>query len=97
MAGLAFFSLPQGTELIIIAVIGLLLFGRKLPEIGRSLGRGIVEFKKGLKGIEDEVEEVGRDARDPRLEADRTAELEANRQNVLEKSDSAVAERTDRA
>jgi sec-independent protein translocase protein TatA len=48
--------MPGGAEWIIIAAIGLLLFGKRLPEVGRSLGKGIVEFKKGLKGVEDEVE-----------------------------------------
>lgn len=43
-------------ELLIILVIALLLFGRRLPEVGRSLGRGIVEFKKGIKGIEDDID-----------------------------------------
>lgn len=43
-------------ELIIILVIALLIFGRRLPEVGRSLGKGIVEFKKGLKGVSDEIE-----------------------------------------
>jgi sec-independent protein translocase protein TatA len=43
-------------ELIIIMIIGVLLFGRKLPEVGRYLGKGIVEFKKGIKGIEDDME-----------------------------------------
>ncbi len=43
-------------ELLIILAIGLLLFGRRLPEVGKSLGKGIVEFKKGLKGIEEEVD-----------------------------------------
>ncbi len=42
-------------ELLIIGVIMLLLFGRRLPEVGKSLGKGIVEFKKGLKGVEDEM------------------------------------------
>ncbi len=41
---------------IIIGVIGILIFGKRLPEVGRSLGKGIIEFKKGLKGLEDEVE-----------------------------------------
>lgn len=51
----AFFTLgPQ--ELIIILVIGVLLFGRKLPEVGRYLGKGIIEFKKGMRGLEDDVE-----------------------------------------
>ncbi|HVZ94649.1 MAG TPA: twin-arginine translocase TatA/TatE family subunit [Phycisphaerales bacterium] len=50
------FNLPGGIEWLIILAIGLLLFGRRLPDIGRSLGRTIVEFKKGVKGIEDEVD-----------------------------------------
>ncbi len=56
MLQLAFLPNIGTTELIVLLVIGLLLFGRRLPEVGRSLGKGIVEFKKGLKGIEDEVE-----------------------------------------
>ena len=45
---------PQ--ELVVLCVLGVLLFGRKLPEVGRYLGKGIVEFKKGIKGLEDEVD-----------------------------------------
>jgi len=51
----AFFS-PGPMELMIILGIGVLLFGKRLPEVGRSLGKGIVEFKKGVRGIEDELE-----------------------------------------
>jgi sec-independent protein translocase protein TatA len=47
--------MPSLPMMVIIAVIGLLLFGKRLPEVGKSLGKGIVEFKKGLKGIEEEV------------------------------------------
>jgi len=43
-------------EWIVLLVIALLLFGKRLPEVGKSLGKGIVEFKKGLKGVDDEVE-----------------------------------------
>jgi sec-independent protein translocase protein TatA len=43
-------------HLLIFAIIGILLFGKRLPEVGRSLGKGIVEFKKGLKGLEDETD-----------------------------------------
>ena len=52
----AFITLPGGPEWIVLLVLGLLIFGRRLPEVGRSLGRGIVEFKRGIKGIEDEIE-----------------------------------------
>jgi sec-independent protein translocase protein TatA len=42
-------------HILVVLVIGILLFGKRLPEVGRSLGKGIVEFKKGLNGLEDEV------------------------------------------
>jgi sec-independent protein translocase protein TatA len=42
----------------IILIIGLLLFGKRLPEVGRSIGKGIVEFKKGLQGIEEDVNQA---------------------------------------
>ncbi len=50
--------MPGFEEWIVIAVIGVLVFGKRLPEVGRSLGKGIVEFKKGLKGIDEEVEQA---------------------------------------
>src|SRR5687767_15951962 len=57
-ASILAFGIPGGMgEWIIIAAFGLLLFGKRLPEVGRSLGKGIVEFKKGLKGVEDDVVE----------------------------------------
>ena len=43
-------------ELIVVGIIALLLFGKKLPEVARSLGKGVIEFKKGLRGIEDELD-----------------------------------------
>ncbi len=52
------FGMPGGPEWIILLVLGLLIFGRRLPEVGRSLGKGIVEFKKGIKGIEDEIDDA---------------------------------------
>ena len=39
-----------GQEMLLLLVLGILLFGRKLPEIGRSLGKTMVEFKKGMRG-----------------------------------------------
>jgi sec-independent protein translocase protein TatA len=45
---------PQ--ELLIVLVIAVLLFGSRLPEVGRSLGKSLMEFKKGLNDIKNEVD-----------------------------------------
>ena len=50
------FGMPGIEEWMVIAIIGVLVFGKRLPEVGKNLGKGIVEFKKGLKGIDEEVE-----------------------------------------
>ena len=55
-------------ELIIIFVIALIVFGpRKLPELGRSLGRGIAEFKKATNELQNSLED------EIRLEGERSA------------------------
>jgi sec-independent protein translocase protein TatA len=54
---LGFIGLESPIHWIILLVIGVLLFGKRLPEVGRSLGKGIIEFKKGLKGLEDEIDD----------------------------------------
>ena len=48
--------MPGIGEMIVLLILGVLLFGRKLPEIGRSVGKTIVELKKGMAGIEDHVD-----------------------------------------
>ena len=53
---LGIFGMPGGLEFIIILLIILLIFGKKIPGIANSLGKGIVEFKKGLKGIKNNKE-----------------------------------------
>ncbi len=52
------FGMPGGIEWIIILIVALLIFGKRLPEVMKSMGRGIVEFKKGVKGVEDDVEDA---------------------------------------
>ncbi len=46
------------TEMVIIGVVAVLLFGKRLPDVGRSLGKGIMEFKKGIRGVEDELDKA---------------------------------------
>jgi len=52
------FGMPGGIEWIIILIVALLIFGKRLPEVMKSMGKGIVEFKKGVKGVEDDVEDA---------------------------------------
>ena len=44
-------------EVFIVALVVLLLFGNRLPGVMRSMGQGLVEFKKGMQGIEDQDKE----------------------------------------
>ena len=49
-------------EWVIIALVVLLLFGgKKIPELMKGVGKGVKSFKDGMKGIEDEVNEVKKD------------------------------------
>ena len=57
---IGFMGLPGGMEWVLILLLGLLLFGRRLPEVGRSMGKSIVEFKKGVAGIEDEIDQASK-------------------------------------
>jgi sec-independent protein translocase protein TatA len=45
-------------EMMLLAGVCLLLFGNRLPSVMRSLGKSVVEFKKGIAGIEDELDQA---------------------------------------
>jgi sec-independent protein translocase protein TatA len=42
-------------EMIIVLIVVFILFGHRLPSVMRSLGRGVVEFKEGMRGIDEET------------------------------------------
>lgn len=45
-------------ELLIVGIVALLLFGSRLPEVARSLGKSLTEFKKGVQGVKDEFNDA---------------------------------------
>ena len=55
--------MPQGYEWLVILVALLLIFGRRLPEVARGLGKSIVEFKKGLSETSDIQKELTDEAK----------------------------------
>ncbi len=54
---LAFWT-PGPFELVIILIIAVLLFGRRLPEIARGLGKSLTEFKKGVNEVEETKDDL---------------------------------------
>jgi sec-independent protein translocase protein TatA len=59
-----FIGLP---ELLLLGLVVLLVFGpKRLPEMGRSMGRGLREFKSSVSGIHDEAEHPERAPGEPR-------------------------------
>ena len=54
-------------EMMVVLGVAVLLFGKKLPEVGRTLGKGIVEFKKGIRGVEEEFRSAAADL-SPRID-----------------------------
>lgn len=65
-----------GTEILIIGIIAFLLFGaRKIPALGAGLGKGISDFKRAAKGLE-EIEVPPASRSEPRSEPTQRADPE---------------------
>jgi sec-independent protein translocase protein TatA len=57
----AFLGLPAPTQLIVLLVLAVLLFGQNLPEVARSFGQKLADFRRGMKHIEDEIRSITSD------------------------------------
>lgn len=87
-ATLGFSSLiPGNWEWLIILLIGLLLFGRRLPEVGRNIGKTVVEFRRGISDIEKEVdEESKRDRSLPKGESSSSTGVQPDERAVAQEA-----------
>ncbi len=56
-------GMPQGWEWLVILLIALLIWGRRLPDVARGLGRSLSEFKKGVKEAENAKDEVANEVK----------------------------------
>jgi sec-independent protein translocase protein TatA len=72
----------SGWHILLILVVALLLFGNRLPEVARSMGRAINEFKRGVRDVKDDVDEAVEDADKPKAKlkppTDRNVEVGAD-------------------
>ncbi|MCC6150690.1 MAG: twin-arginine translocase TatA/TatE family subunit [Planctomycetes bacterium] len=78
---LAFFNFTT-TEIIIFCVVALVLFGGSLPMIAKNLGKSVVEFKKGVKDVKDDLDNVGNE--DKKLENKPSREVTVERSEAHE-------------
>ena len=61
--------MPGPIEWAVIGIVALLVFGRRLPEMARSVGKSIVEFKRGMRDVKDDIDTQAR------VESSRPSEL----------------------
>ncbi len=76
---------PGWTEMIILGMIALLLFGKRLPEVARSLGQGFVEFKRGMRTIETDMRSAVYSDPPPTAKSTNTSRIEEDLKPTAEK------------
>ena len=66
------FGMPGGSEWLLIVLFVIIFFGAKrIPELARSLGKGIREFKDATKGVQKEIEDGISNADQPTKKLDK--------------------------
>lgn len=53
------------SEMVLLGIIAVLLFGQRLPEVGRSLGKSLMELRKSFDGIQSELRSAMNDTSRP--------------------------------
>ncbi len=61
---LAWGGIPGGWEWIVILVVALLIFGKRLPDIARNVGKSLTAFKKGIHEAEETKDEIVNEVKD---------------------------------
>ena len=79
------FGIPGSWEWILILVVALLIFGRRLPDVARSVGKSIVEFKKGIREVKGDIDDQSR------IEPSQPAKIENQSNSTSESSQSTDA------
>jgi sec-independent protein translocase protein TatA len=72
---------PGPFELVLLMLVGLLLFGKRLPEVGRSIGQTVVQFKKGLNEVSEEVKNPSSSSAPPSQQLPETPKVEVDTSN----------------
>ncbi len=72
------FGLGVG-EMVVIGIIAVLLFGKKLPDMAKYLGKSVVEFKKGFHGLEGGFDDIANPTAGPTMSSPVSAPAEAIR------------------